>query len=118
MSSPKTIPNGTYSPGAVEMTKEDTWKEIENKNLDKFLNITKEQFFEESEDWHRRNIPKDAEKQIQKDVLAYCEYITNVLSLKNKHDLAEAIRLHQNVLRWKPENFPLKTDSCQRDDEP
>jgi hypothetical protein len=84
------------------------WNELESKGFTKLIGLSKDEYLHESADWERRDIPKEKEDEIKKDCLAYLEYITDVLSLKKKYDPEEAKRLHTNVTRWKPNDFPLR----------
>ena len=92
----------------METKNDELFDNIEKSGFAKFIGMSREEYIRGTEEWNKRDVPKDVEDQIKKDCLAYCNYIIETLTFKKKFDMEEAKRLHQNVTRWKATNFPLK----------
>lgn len=79
--------------------------------------MTKEDW-EQVADWKTRDIPKDIEKEIQKDLLAYVEWGKAIIESVYNPDieepnLAEGKKLFTKMKAWKPEMFPKKNDNSR-----
>ena len=57
--------------------------------------------------WSERDLSGPRGKELQRDVLAYIDWGLSVLDGR-PYDFAEGVRLHENVKRWKPEDFPQR----------